>query len=76
MTLCFIALQAPLSMGLPSQEYCGGLPFASPGDLPNPGMETGSPALQVDFLTVEPPGKSFINVFLVTNHVEHFSCVD
>ena len=76
MTLCFIALQAPLSMGFPRQEYCGGLPFPSPGDLPNPGMETGSPALQVVSLTVEPPGKCFINVFLVTTNVEHFSCVD
>ena len=76
MTLCFIALQAPLSMGFPGQEYCGGLPVPSAGNLPNPGMETRSPALQVDSLTVDPPGKYFIKVFLVTNSVERFSCVD
>ena len=39
------------------QEYWSGLPFPSPGDLPNPGIETGSPALQADTLPTEPPGK-------------------
>ena len=39
------------------QEYWSGLPFSSPGDLPNPGIEPGSPALQADFLPSEPPGK-------------------
>ena len=39
------------------QEYLGGLPFLSPGDLPDPGMEHGSPALQADSLQSEPPGK-------------------
>ena len=38
------------------QEYWSGLPFPSPGDLPNPGMEPGSPALQADALSSEPPG--------------------
>ena len=41
-------LQAPLSMGFSRQEYWGGLPFPSPGNLPNPGMGPRSPALQVD----------------------------
>ena len=45
------------SMGFPSQEYWRGLPFPSPGDLPDPGVEPGSPALQVDSLPSEPPGK-------------------
>ena len=52
--------QAPLSMGLPRQEYWGGLPFPGPGDLPNPGIEPtslASPALQVDSLPSEPTGK-------------------
>ena len=49
--------QAPLSMGFPSQEYWRGLPFPSTGDLPNPGIEPGSPALQTDALLSEPPGK-------------------
>ena len=49
-TLWTVALQAPLSMGFPRQEYWSGLPFPPPGDLPDAGMETDSPALQVDFL--------------------------
>ena len=40
-----IAYQAPLSMGFSGQEYWSGLPFPSPGDLPNPGIEARSPAL-------------------------------
>ena len=40
----------PLSMGFSRQECWSGLPFPSPGDLPNPGIETGSPALQADAL--------------------------
>ena len=40
-----IAYQAPPSMGFSRQEYWSGLPFPSPGDLPNPGTEPGSPAL-------------------------------
>ena len=39
------------------QEYWSGLPFPSPGDLPDPGIEPGSPALQADSLPSEPPGK-------------------
>ena len=44
------------SMGFSRQEYWSGLPFPSPGDLPDPGIEPRSPALQVDALTSEPPG--------------------
>ena len=44
-------------MGFSRQEYCSGLPFPSPGDLPDPGIEPGSPALQADSLPSEPPGK-------------------
>ena len=51
-----IAYQAPLSMGFPRQECWSGLPFPSPGDLPDPGIEPGSPALQADALPSEPPG--------------------
>ena len=42
------AYQAPPSMGFSRQEYWSGMPFPSPGDLPNPGIEPGSPALQAD----------------------------
>ena len=52
-----VAHQAPLSMGCSRQEYWSGLPFPSPGDLPNPGIEPKSPTLQVDSLPYEPPGK-------------------
>ena len=45
-----VAHQAPLSMGFSRQEYWSGLPFPSPGDLPNPGIEPKSPALQADSL--------------------------
>ena len=51
-----IACQAPLSMGFSRQEYWNGLPFLSPGDLPNPGIEPRSPALQTGALPSEPPG--------------------
>ena len=43
-----VAYQDPLSMGFSRQEYWSGLPFPSPGDLPDPGIELGSPALQAD----------------------------
>ena len=52
-----IAHQAPLSMGIPRQEYWHGLPFPSPGDRPDPGVETRSPALQADSLLMEPARK-------------------
>ena len=49
--------QAPSSMEFSRQEYWSGLPFPSPGDLPDPGIKPGSPALQADALPSEPPGK-------------------
>ena len=52
-----VAYQALPSMGFSRQEYWSGLPFPSPGDIPNPGIEPGSPALQTDALPSEPPGK-------------------
>ena len=48
-----VSCQAPLSMGFSRQEYWSGLPFPSPGDLPDPGIEPGSPALQADDLPTE-----------------------
>ena len=61
-----VAYQAPPSMGFSRQEYWSGVPLPSPGDLPNPGIEPGSPALQADALPSEPPGK-------LTSF--HFMCV-
>ena len=51
------SLQAPQSVGFSRQEYWSGLPFPSPGDLPNPGIEPRSPALQEDCLSSESAGK-------------------
>ena len=58
-TLWTVAYQASASMGFSRQEYWSGLPFPSPGDLPDPGIEPRSPALQADALTPEPPGKFY-----------------
>ena len=52
--------QAPPSMGFSRQEYWSGLPFPSPGDLPDPGSKPRSSALWVDVLTSEPPGKTSV----------------
>ena len=52
-----VARQVPLFMGFPRQEYWNGLPFPSPGDLPDPGIEPGFPALQADSLPIELQGK-------------------
>ena len=51
-----VAYQALPSMGFSRQEYWSGLPFPSPGDLPKPGIEPGTPELQADALPSEPPG--------------------
>jgi len=52
-----LACQAPLSIGFPRQEYWSGLPFPSPGDYPDPGIDLASLALAGRFFTSEPPGK-------------------
>ena len=55
-----VAHQAPPSIEFSRQEYWSGLPFPSPGDLPNPGIEPGFPAFQADALPFEPPGNPCI----------------
>ena len=55
--------QAPPSMEFSRQEYWSGLPFPSPKDLPNPGIESGSPALQADTVLSEPQGSP--NVIII-----------
>ena len=57
MTPRTVGQQAPLSMGFPRQEYWNELPFPSPGDHPNLGIEPVSPALVGGFFTIEAPGK-------------------
>ena len=59
------ASQAPPSMGFSRQEYWTGLPFPSPEDLPNSGIEPGSPALQADALPSKPPGKPSLKLSLI-----------
>ena len=61
-----VAYQASLSVGFSRQEYWSGLLFPSPGDLPDPGIEPRSPALQADALSSEPSGKpSFVTYFKI-----------
>ena len=57
MTPWTTAHQAPVSMRFSRQEYCSWLPFPSPGDLSDPGLEPGSPALEADSLLTELQGK-------------------
>ena len=59
-------------MGFLRQESWSGLPFPSPGDLPNSGIESGSPAIQADALTSEPPGKP--NLKKKKNHQVNYEC--
>ena len=56
-----VAYQAPPSMGFSRQECWSGLPFPSPGDLPDPGIKPRSPALQADALLSEPMQKYMLN---------------
>ena len=57
MTPWTVAHQASLSMGFPRQEYWSGFPFPSPGDLPDPGIKSASPAVAGKFFTTETLGK-------------------
>ena len=60
-----VVCQAPLSLGLPRQEFWSGLTFPSPGDLPDQRIKARSPALQADFLPSEPPGKPFSRLIFI-----------
>ena len=74
MTPWTVALQTSLSMEFFRQEYWSGLPFPSPGDLPERGMEPmslESPVLVGRFFTTAPPGKPSINILLI-NNIVHF----
>ena len=59
-----VASQVSLSTGFSRQKYRNGEPFPSPGDLSDPGIEPRSPALQVDSLSSEPPGKPMYQYIL------------
>ena len=62
-----LGLSTPLSMEFSRQEYWNGLPFPSPGDLPDPGIESRSPVLQADSLLSEPPEKPLMTLLFVIN---------
>ena len=64
-----VAHQAPLSTEFPRQEYWSGLPFPTPGALPDPGTELRSPALAGGFFTTEPPEEAFHYTILILNKV-------
>ena len=59
-----VAHQAPLSVGFSRQEYLSGLPCPPSGDLPNPGVESRSPALQADSLRTELQGKPMLSLVI------------
>jgi len=61
----FLAHQTPLSIKFPRQEYWSGLPFPSPGALPNPGMKPQSPALAGGFFTIESLGKPYFSMSII-----------
>ena len=69
-----VAYQALPSMEFSKEEYWSGLPFPSPGDLPHPVIEPGSPALQADALPSEPPGKYFTLPKLPVNSENVYVC--
>ena len=64
-----VAFQASLSMGFSKQEYWSGWPFPSPEDLPNPGIEPGSPLLQADSVPFELQGSPKLNVIHWVNNI-------
>ena len=70
-----VAYQAPPSMGFSRQECWSGLPFPSPGDLPDPEIEPGSPALQADALPSEPPGKPYGRLWDVMVKMKSSECI-
>ena len=65
-----VAYKAPLSMEFSRQGYSSGLPFPSPGDLPHPGIEPRSPALQADSLPSEPFGDHKMYAFLTGTEIQ------
>ena len=67
------SLPVPLSMGFPRQEYWSGLPFLSPEDLPDPGIESASPALQADSLPLNHQGSPSMSLSGLFQRVKNLS---
>ena len=70
-----VAYLAPPSLGFSKQEYWSGLPFPSPGDLPNSGIEPRSPAFQADALPSEPPGKPKEYIKVIYCHPDYLTYI-
>ena len=70
-TLWTTAFKAPLPMGFSRQEYVSGLPYPSPGDLPDLGIELGSPALQADSLPLSHQGRPYWLISLYKYRCKH-----
>ena len=68
-----VALQTPPSLRFSRQEYCGGLPFPTPGYFSHPGLELVSPTLKADSLLSEPPGKPRLSSFRLYNNAVYSS---
>ena len=71
-----VAYQAPPSMGFSRQEYWSGLPFPSPGDLTDPGIEPRSPEFQADVLTSEPKYSKFLRFHYVLVEATLYPLID
>ena len=67
MTPWAVARQASLSMGFPRQEHWSGLPFPSPGDIPDPGIKHGFSRLLADSLLSEPQGRHYLMTVMENN---------
>ena len=65
-----VACQGSLSTKFLRQEYWSDLPSPTPGFLPDPGIETASPALAGRFFNTEPPGKPILNLYYIVNHYD------
>ena len=69
-----VAHQAPLSMGFSRQEYCSGLPYLPPGDLPDPGIKPRSPCIAGRFFTAEPAGSPVVGCSVVSDSLQVQDC--
>ena len=68
-----VAYQVPPSMGFSRQEYRSGLPFLSPGDVPDPGIEPGSPAFQADALPSEPYAHTYKHTYILNTYLSNMA---
>ena len=68
----YAADQAPLSSGIPGQEYWSVLLFLTPGDIPDPRIKPRSPALPGDYLLPSPPGKPWDTIYDAENKIFHY----